>query len=389
MVLQSIWHGLPWERVLLTEILSIPDSASVLDAATRAAGVLDEGGLVVFPTETVYGLAARADLPEAMARLRAAKSRGPDKAFTLHLGSIDQADRYVHALPPVARRLIRKTWPGPLTVIVPVKNAAGVAAMAGKTAHAVAAIYHEASVGLRCPGDTIATHMLSLTGGPVVAASANLAGEPPPRTAQEACVSLREHAIDLVLDSGDSRYRRPSTIVQMEGGDYHLVREGVLDAGIIERLAVLRIVFVCTGNTCRSPMAEGFAKAWLAERIGCEPGALSKHNVEILSAGTAGGYGGAAAHSVSAMAKRGIDIAGHQSKALTAAEVNNADLVVVMASGHRHAVLDMAPQAADCVIQLLDQEDVFDPIGGTSEDYERCAQLIERGVRARLKEIEL
>ncbi|MGB0717494.1 MAG: L-threonylcarbamoyladenylate synthase, partial [Phycisphaerae bacterium] len=109
---------------MISEIITI-DSAADRDAVTtRAAKVLEEGGLVAFPTETVYGLGARADLPDALGRLRRAKERLDGKPFTLHVASTEDAIRYTDHLSPLARRLMRKGWPGPLTLIVEVEKPA-------------------------------------------------------------------------------------------------------------------------------------------------------------------------------------------------------------------------------------------------------------------------
>ena len=102
----------------------------------------------------------------------------------------------------------------------------------------------------------------------MVASSANAAGEPPPRDAQEVLGGLQGR-IDLLLDGGTTRFAKGSTIVRVRAAGYSMIREGVLDAGVVQRMAILRILFVCTGNTCRSPMAAGLARKLIAERLGC------------------------------------------------------------------------------------------------------------------------
>ncbi len=355
--------------------------------AVRDAGrALREGGLVVFPTETVYGLAARADLPNAMARLRQAKGRDAQKAFTVHLARRDEARMYVDPLPGLAERLIRKTWPGPLTIIVEAADPSASEILAGRNGSAASAIFYENTVGLRCPDDAIAQEMLAVAGGPVVAASANRAGQPPPWTGDDVLSNFPDQ-YDLLIDAGRTKYAQSSTIVRVREGGYEFLRDGVLDAGTIERLSVLRLLFVCTGNTCRSPMAAGLTKKMLADQFGGESSSLEKHRIVVLSAGTSGGVGPASAGALAVMARRGVDLSGHRSTALTPELIHQSDHVFVMTQSHRDAVLAMSPSAEGRVRLLLDTGDVHDPMGSAEEVYERCAQTIEEGLKARLREI--
>ena len=254
---------------MTTDVIKVASNEVCADAVHRGCEILSDGGLVAFPTETVYGLAARADSPEAIARLREVKSRGPDKAFTVHIGFSDDVSKYVPDLKGSTNRLIRNAWPGPLTIITKVDDPSSLPAMTRLNESAVSVMYYQNMIGLRCPDNDFARELLVTVDAPIVAASANRAGQPPPWTGDDVLREL-DGQIDLLIDAGRTKYAKPSTIVRVTDSSYEMIREGVFDAGIIERLSMVRILFVCTGNTCRSPMAEALAKKMLAERMGCD-----------------------------------------------------------------------------------------------------------------------
>lgn len=356
------------------------------EVSAEAVSVLESGGLVAFPTETVYGLAARADSPEGMRRLRAAKSREDGKAFTVHIGQRDDLGRYVAFVDSLTRRLVRKAWPGPMTLILSVPDPLKTRVMHDLDGAAAGAMFYDGTVGVRCPDDAVATLLLRSVPFPVVASSANGAGQAAPYSGEAAARAIGDRA-DLLLDAGPTRYAKPSTIVRVAGSGFEVVREGALDRGVIERLAALRILFVCTGNTCRSPMAEGLAKKLLGERLGCPPAELPDRGVFVTSAGVSGGFGVASPLAVEAMSRRGVDLSGHASALLDAPMLRKADHVFVMTNAHLDCVIELCPDVGDRAVTLCDDRDIVDPVGGTAEDYDACAQQIELALRCKLDEV--
>jgi L-threonylcarbamoyladenylate synthase len=373
---------------MASEIITFEQGDTYRDVVRRAAGVLFNRGLVVFPTDTVYGVAARGDDEEAVRRLRCVKHRTDDRPFTVHIGRREELARYIPAPGGVGRRLARKGWPGPLTLLFAVPDV-GATAIAEELGRSVAArLYHDGVIGLRCPDEPRTRDLLNEVGVPVFAASANVANRPPPRTAQEALRDL-DGQVDLVLDGGPTRWATPSTIVQVEGPRWRIIRQGVHDERALTRMASLNILFVCTGNTCRSPMAAGLFRRMLSERLGGGPGALETHAITVASAGVAAGTGSAASDLAGeVMAGRGIDLSAHRSQPLRVELINQADLIFVMTQGHFETVVQMSPPARKRC-RLVCQQDVQDPLGGDRQRYEAVADQLETCLRALAEEIEL
>jgi L-threonylcarbamoyladenylate synthase len=188
-------------------------------AVRAAARTLADGGLVAFPTETVYGLGARADDDRAVAAVFAAKGRPADHPLIVHVAGADQATHFASEIPPVAQRLIAAFWPGPLTLIVPRRPGVAEAAASGL-----------ATIGLRCPAHPVARELLASAralGVPGVAApSANRFGRISPTTAQHVREDLG--AALTVLDGGACDVGIESAIVECSRGHPVLLRPGAI-----------------------------------------------------------------------------------------------------------------------------------------------------------------
>ncbi len=373
---------------MVQDVITFYSDEGYRESLKAACEAFRRGGLVVFPTETVYGVGARADIPAAVARLRRVKQRADEQPFTVHIGRRDDVDRFVPKVSAMARRLIRRGWPGPITILFPV-DAIADAPIVKELGRGVArALYHEGLVGLRCPDDDRARDLLNEAGGPVVAASANVGGQPAPRNVAEALRTL-EGKVDVVLDGGPTRLSVPSTIVQFNGTGYRVLRPGVYDETSLRRLTALNILLVCTGNTCRSPMAAAMCGQLLAERVGGQADALAALGVTVRSCGVfAAGGASASAEAVEVMQRRGLDLSGHRSQLLSAELVNQADHIFVMTQSHWDSVVRTVPSAKDRCRLLCDGE-VDDPMGGSTERYAQCAAQLEAGLRERLKEVEI
>ena len=177
------------------------------DVLAEAAKILRSGGLVAFPTETVYGLGADAANPRAIERLNQVKGRPPDKPYSLHVHSIVQVRAFAASIPPLAATLIERFWPGPLTIVMPSKD--------GKT------------VGFRLPDHPIAQAFLRACEVPVAAPSANHSGSPPPTDANEVLAALNG-SFDCLLDGGPTTLGRESTVVEIINGRVEIRREGAI-----------------------------------------------------------------------------------------------------------------------------------------------------------------
>jgi L-threonylcarbamoyladenylate synthase len=197
-------------------------------AIARAADAIAADELVAFPTETVYGLGARADHDDAVAKIFALKGRPQDHPLIVHVAGRAHAERFAAALPPVAERLIDAFWPGPLTVIVLRAKGIGDAAAA-----------HQATIGLRCPAHPIAHALLAEAGErgvPGIAApSANRFGRVSATTAAHVVEELGDEL--LVIDGGAARIGIESAIVDCSTGSPVLLRPGILTRDRIETAA--------------------------------------------------------------------------------------------------------------------------------------------------------
>jgi L-threonylcarbamoyladenylate synthase len=187
-----------------------PDAAAVREAAS----LLARGGLVAFPTETVYGLGADALNAGAVERIFEVKGRPPDNPIIVHIGNPAEIDRLVTVVPAAARTLITRFWPGPLTLVLPAAQAVPAVTRGGLP-----------TVAVRMPDHPVALALIRAAGRPLAAPSANISGRPSPTTAQHVLADLGDR-VDLILDAGPTPVGVESTVLDLAGTPPALLRPG-------------------------------------------------------------------------------------------------------------------------------------------------------------------
>ena len=190
------------------------------DGIAFAAKIVRDGGVVIYPTETVYGLGCAPSDPDATKRILQIKQRA-DKPLPLICSSIEIARRIVK-FNPTAERLAERFWPGPLTLVLPKIMDYPIWVTLGNTTLAV-----------RVPGEEISRKLAELSAGVIVSTSANKSGANPPITAKEE-INQIGNKVDVVIDGGSTKGQLPSTVLDLSGSEIWIIRSGPITGAMIK-----------------------------------------------------------------------------------------------------------------------------------------------------------
>src|SRR4051812_376349 len=370
------------------QVLDVTAASDPRDAVHRVVQALVEGKVVALPTETVYIAAASGLAERAVQRLLALRGGKLDGPATLAVRSTEEVLDYVPQIPRVGQRLARRCWPGPVTLqLADAQPDSAVYRLPPKVREIVVP---SSEIRVRVPAHELVLSALRLLAGPVVMIGARRTDDAPAVTAQDV-VSRLGGLVDVVLDDGRCKFAQPSSIVRVDDQGFEVVRPGVFSEANLKRLASFMIVLVCTGNTCRSPMAEAMLKKRIADRVKCGVPELDDRGIVVMSAGLSAPPGSrAAAEAIQTMRDRQLDLSQHESQPLSERIVRFADVILAMTRGHREAILEAWPEAEPRVHLISrGRGDVPDPIGGPQELYRRCAEQLDGFLQEWVEELPL
>jgi len=328
---------------------------------------LEAGSAVVLPTDTVPGLAVLAGNPKALERLRALKKAPPEKPFSLHPRDKGELRRLLPALPPGLPGWMDRRLPGPWTVVLPRDWVALPRAWE----------WPWPAVGLRLSRHAALRKLAASLPAPLLLTSINPHGAPPLHGAALAAWLEAHPEVIVGLDPTREKAAAPSTVVAFDP----LPRVIRGSAPPEEMHPGLRVLVVCSGNICRSPLAAALLRSELAAAWGVAPEKLSALGWEIASAGTFALPGAPASdHSIRVAAERGLKLGQHRAWNLGDALRQPWDRVLAMGNGHLRAL----PRDQTAELFAPSGKEIPDPFGGDLKTYRQTGRLIEEAVKERI-----
>jgi protein-tyrosine-phosphatase/tRNA A37 threonylcarbamoyladenosine synthetase subunit TsaC/SUA5/YrdC len=372
----------------MTKILDWRKTEDPRDVIHTAVQALAEGHLVAFPNDGHYMVAASGLRPQSIEKM--SRLPGPDRqpreprAF-LMMRSVGELLDYSPSASEVAIRIAQRCWPGPVDLVFQDRDPGSlIGALPQSTRDLVLA--EDGWFGVSNPRHEAFLQVARLTAGPLVLMpawrSSNSTVSPVSKVAQQLRFdnsilanepSQVSEDIAFVIDSGTIDRVGMTTVVRVEGNRCEILREGLMTAENLSSSTSFTILIVCTGNTCRSPMAESLLKDKLKSHV-------ESMTFRVVSAGVAAQPGGPASEgALVAMRERGLSLDEHQSRSISQSLLERSDLILTMTSNHRQAILSRWPHVSSKVFCLAPAgSDVSDPYGGPIEAYRKCADRIDQ-----------
>lgn len=372
----------------MTKILNWKRAEDPRDVIHLAVQALAEGHLVAFPSDVHYVVVASALHPCAVNSLGAISNSSNQSSLSqacLLPRSADEVLDFVPDVSSVALRLANRGWPGPLEILVKNGHPSSLATQLEKSIQSKLYDQH-LYLALSIPRHESLEQVVRLSAGPMLVAPAihNAKGD----VALEA-----QHVagtVALAIDGGPTTIPSQTTIVRIDGSKCTIEREGRLSEQQLTAMSQFTIALVCTGNTCRSPMAEAILNGKLKARFPSKFQSDRFAPIVACSAGVAASSGDpASAGAIAAMKSFGLDLRDHQSQPANPSLLDRADLILTMTANHRQNLLSRWPHLASKTFGLApDQMDVSDPFGGPVEVYEACAKKIDQYLDAWVQKLD-
>jgi len=328
------------------KVLKIDPKQPEEEKIKESASLLKKGGVLVFPTDTVYGIGTFYKNEKGLKRIFNLKKRAEIKPIAILIDNSENALKMVEVSKEIEEKM-KNVWPGAVTFLLKAKIPL------------CSYLLNAGNVGLRVPDYPLLLKLLKIS-GPLAATSANISGQPANSEVKTIDKAILE-GVDLVIDVGETSGKE-SSVWDFTGEPAKLVRGNIL--------------FVCTGNSCRSPMAAGLLKKILEDK--------ENKNIRVDSAGFLFPQGGATKEAIAVMQNEGINLSSHKSKLAKPTLIKNSDLILVMEKTHKERILEMVPQAAEKIFVLEIPDPIGKPLSFYEETLKEIKQKIEKTVLRRI-----